>query len=127
MDSRPTPSSRGRTYAPTAISEPALLAVTGAGGSRRARGSREVARADDARPRACESRVRPRTLLSPPANTILGSLLSIFSIAESYKEVKEGVEYAVRHGKLIQRMVASTGGAVVRLRRLFRRRPAPAG
>jgi hypothetical protein len=63
----------------------------------------------------------------PPANTILGSLLSIFSIAESYKEIKEGVEYTVRHGKFIRRVVASTGGVVVRLSRRIRRRPSPVG
>jgi hypothetical protein len=59
----------------------------------------------------------------PPANTILGSLLSIFLIAEPYKEIKEGVEYAVRQGKVLRRIVASTGGAVVRLVRRIRRRP----
>jgi hypothetical protein len=61
----------------------------------------------------------------PPANTLLGTLLSVFSAAESYKEIKEGIEWALENGKLIVRGLNWIRGRVIALRNIPLRRRAP--
>jgi hypothetical protein len=50
------------------------------------------------------------------ANIILGTLLSVFHIAEPYKEIKEGVEFAVKNGRLIRRARDAANWVVVKVR-----------
>jgi hypothetical protein len=63
--------------------------------------------------------------VGPPANTLLGTLLSLFSLAESYKEIKEGVEWALENGKLVVRGFNWVRGRVIAVRNIPRRRKVP--
>jgi hypothetical protein len=63
-------------------------------------------------------RRRLKSLVDPAfsaANITLGTLLSVFQVAEPYKEIKEGVEFGVRNGKLMRRLVAGVGRRVTRI------------
>jgi hypothetical protein len=79
-----------------------------------------------------EQKSRLRSLaeqVGPPANTILGTLLSVFQIAEPYKEIKEGVEWGLENGKLIRRVGngvrVGTVFVISRIPKPWKRRRAP--
>lgn len=63
----------------------------------------------------------------PPANTILFTLLSVFQVAESYKEIKEAVEWGLKNGKLVVRIGNGAwrvvNAVISRRPKLRRRRP----